>query len=251
MKHFWTFYQGIDELTHPFGTFTLAHFIYLTITVLLICLILKHYKRCDIKNKITWQRAVAIFFLFEESFYYLWILFQCQENVFFEVLSLELCSICSILNITTLFHQNKQVRFFCACMGIIGGPIAMIYPATIANIYPVISYRTLNFFLSHGAYIVFSLMILEDKNLLNRKRLLNNMLICACILTFVYFFDLKFNTQYMFVGTPPEIPFIRLAYDIVGQTVFLPLAIFCFSALQFISYIIIKNIQRSIYPYYE
>lgn len=251
MKYFWTFYQGIDELAHPFGTFKIEHLIYLSITILLIFFIMKYYKRCNVKNKISWQRGIATFFIIEETFYYSWVFFQCQENVLFEVLSLELCSICSIVNISTLFHQNKQVRFFSACMGIIGGPIAMIYPATIAGIYPILSYRTINFFLAHGAYIIFSFMLLDDQDLLKIKRLFKNMMICAGILIFVYFFDLKFNTQYMFVGTPPQIPMIRFVYEVVGQFVFLPVAILAFSALQAIAYFVIKFIQRKIYPYFE
>lgn len=247
MKNFWLFYQSIETVGSPFRVFGPGHFVYIAVTILVIYLCFKRYKRCSEDGKIKWQRGFAYYLFIQEMFFYAWTYFQCRENVVFEVLQLELCTACLFMNFSTLFHKNKQVRFFGALIGVIGGPIAIIYPATVAEIYPVFSYRLLNFFMTHGAYIFFSLMLLNDEELLNKNRLVKHLGIVACLFTFVYFFDLRFHTQYMFVGTPPAIGVVRMIYDVVGDFAFLPTAILIFSAVEVLMYFVIKKVQRFAY----
>lgn len=247
MKYFWTFYQNMEHIETPFQVFGFAHFTYIAAFLLIICLCFRRYKQCSPEGKMKWQHGFAWYLFIQEMFFYTWTYFSCKENPLFEVLQLELCTVCLFLNFSTLFHQNKQVRFFGALIGLIGGPIAFIYPATVAEIYPVFCYRLLNFYMTHAAYILFSLMLLYDPELLNRKRLTKHLGIVACLLTFVYFFDLKFGTQYMFVGTPPEIGIIRMVYDFVGGFAFLPTAILIFSGVQVLMYFFVKHLQRRVY----
>lgn len=251
MRYFWTFYQGIEDLQHPFVTFGMSHFLYVLITIIGIYMIFRQYRLCDDYGKQKWLRGVAIYFLIEELFYYLWIIVQCKENFVFEVLSLELCSFCSLANLLTLFHPNKQIRFFGACIGLIGGPIALAYPATIDQLYPMISYRSFNFFSAHGAYILFSLMLIHDQELLSKHRLKCHLCISGALLTFVYFFDLFFHTQYMFVGTPPQIGIIRMLYDAVGPMAFFPCALLIFTVGQVAVYTLVCWIQKKLYPLEE
>lgn len=247
MENFWGFYQNLENIQNPFRVFGIAHFTYIAAFMFVVYLCFRKYRQCDESGKIKWQRGMAWYFFIQEMFFYAWTYFSCKEDPLFEVLQLELCTMCLFMNFSTLFHKNQQVRFFGALVGFIGGPIALIYPATVADIYPVFCYRMINFFMTHVAYILFSLMLLHDSELMNRKRLVKNMGILACILVFVYFFDLKFGTQYMFVGTPPEIGIIRMVYDIVGNIAFLPIAIIIFNAYQALMYLVVKKIQKFAY----
>lgn len=248
MKHFWTFYQDLTYIEHPFRVFGPAHVAYILASLSAIWLCFRAYKRCGEAGRRTWQRGFAYYFFIQEMFFYAWTYFSCNTDPLFEVLQLELCTACLFMNFSTLFHQNKQVRFFGALVGLIGGPIAILYPATVAEIYPAFCYRLINFFMTHTAYVFFSLMLLSDSQLLTWKRLVKNMGIAYGMLTCVYFFDLKFHTQYMFVGTPPEIGFIRAVYDVVGDLAFLPIAIVVFSAYQALMYLLLKKLQRAAYP---
>lgn len=248
MKTFWTFYQNLETVPHPFRVFGLSHGIYIALTIAAIALIFRAYRAADLGGKRRWQRGIAIYLFVQEMFFYGWTFFSCQENALFETLQLELCTFCLFANFSTLFHENKQVRFFGAVVGMIGGPIAAIYPATVADIYPAFSYRLVNFFMTHGAYILFSLMLLSDEGLLTKKRLAVNTGILAGLLTAVYFFDRRFGTQYMFVGTPPQIGFIRVLYDLVGQYLFLPMAIVILSLYQGLVYRLVKGLQKIAYP---
>lgn len=245
MKNFWTFYTNIDTLTSPFRVFGLSHLIYIIATIAAIYLIFKNYKQCDSAKRLKWQHGIAWYLFIQEMFFYTWTWAGSHE--FFEVLQLELCTFCLFLDFSTIFHKNKQVRFFSAVIGFIGAPIALIYPATVADIYPAFSYRLLNFFMTHGAYIVFALMLLQDEELLTQKRLYKDFAILAGLLIAVYFFDLKFGTQYMFVGTPPNIPIIRMVYDIVGQFAFLPVAVVILTGYHYLAYLVVKKIQQVAY----
>lgn len=249
MKNFWSFYQNMEYVQNPFHIFGIGHFVYIAVVLGVIYLCFQKYKSCDRTGKIKWQRGMAYYFFIQEMFFYAWTFFSCKENPLFEVLQLELCTVCLFLDVSTLFHENKQVRFFGAVIGLIGGPVAMIYPATVAEVYPVFCYRLINFFMTHGAYILFSLMLLEDMELLKRRRLVKNWGIFAALLTFVYFFDMKFGTQYMFVGTPPNIAMIRMVYDVVGKIIFLPTAILIFNMVQVLVYVGVKKLQKALYSH--
>lgn len=248
MGNFWTFYQNIETLAHPFRVFSFAHLAYVVLTVAVIVGLLKAYKKRDEAGKVRWQRIVAAVILIQEIFFYAWIWVGCEMDPFFEVLHLELCTFCVFLDASILFCQNKQVRFFGAVIGLLGAPIAIAYPVTVAEIYPAFSYRLIGFYLSHGALVLFALMMLSDRELLSRKRLLINTGILAAMLTFVYFFNLKFGTKYMFVGIPPEIGIIRMVYDAVGPYAFLPAAAVILCAYQALMYFVAKKIQKWVYP---
>lgn len=251
MENFWTFHQDLGNINNAFKVLSISHFLYLFLAMISIYFIIRKYSKCTYANKIRWQRGMGYFFVVEEMMYYSWILIHCQENLIFEFISLELCSICSLVNISTLFHQNKQVRFFSACMGLLGGTLAMLYPINVANVYPFFSYRILSFFITHSAYIILALMFIQDYELIRVKRLLINMGICAGMIVTIYFINLAFDTHYMFVGTPPEIGIIRIVYDIVGNLAFLPVVLLVFSAIQALVYSILKWFQQYIYPTYE
>lgn len=246
MKMFWSFYQNLSDIAHPFRSFSLAHLGYVAATCALVFWILKAYKKQDRAGKRRLENVVAVFLFVQEIFYYSWIAVNCQRNLFFEVLHLELCTFCVFAGASTVFHENQQVRFFAALVGLLGAPIAIVYPATVTEIYPAFCYRIIGFYLSHGALVLFALMMLSDEGLLTKKRLWNNMAILACMLTLVYFFNLRFDTQYMFVGNPPEIGIIRLVYDLTGPF-FLPAAVVILSLYQWGLFLIVQKIQRGIY----
>lgn len=129
----------------------------------------------------------------------------------------------------------------------IGGVIAIAYPANVIDIYPIISYRLVNFYMLHGAFILFALMILYEKDLMSIPRLKKNILIVTCMFVSVFFFNLIFHTQYMFVGTPPTIPIIHMVYEICGKLMFLPVVIILVSLIQSLVYFMIRKIQIFVY----
>lgn len=246
MQNFWTFYQNMGPLSHPFRVFGPAHLGYVLAAAAVILAVLKAYRRQDEAGKRKWQRVVAVLLILQEIAYYGWVAVGCRENRLFELLSLELCTVCVFTGFSTLFHENKQVRFFSALMGLLGAPVAIAYPATVSELYPSFCYRLIQFYTSHGLLVLFALMVLSDAELLTKARLWKNIAIAAGMLLFAYVFNRIFGTQYMFVGNPPQISIIRLVYDLTGPA-FLFVAIGIFSGYQVLLYAVVKKLQRVIY----
>lgn len=247
MNDFWTFYQNLKDIRNPFQLFSVSHLLYMLITFTIIAVLFNKYKRSNVESKLHWQKNLAVYFLLEELIYYIWVFISCRENVFFEILSLELCTICAFVNFSTRFHYNKQVRFFSIIIGFFGGMIAVIYPANVIDIYPALSYRLINFYMLHGMFILFAFMFLEDASIMCSLNLKRNIVIGAIMFTLVFIFNIIFNTHYMFVGIPPKIAIIHMVYELFGVICFLPVAIFCFSLIQIIIYFIIKQFRFVLY----
>lgn len=110
MKDFWGFYQNLNNIQNPFQLFSLAHIFYLLMTFLMIYVVIKKYKKIELEKKLKWQKMMACYFFIEEIFYYSWILVSCKENLLFELISLELCTFCAWMNVSTFFIKiNKFV----------------------------------------------------------------------------------------------------------------------------------------------
>lgn len=247
MGDFFGFYQNFGELARPFRLFGTMHLVYLSLTAAAIVLLFCIYKRRDAAAKRRWQRGFAWYMLFEELFYYGWVYVSCKQNVVFELLSLELCTVCLAVNISTLILKNKQVRFFSALLGLLGAPIALVYPVNVAQIYPSVCYRLINFYMTHGSIVFFSLMLLEDAELFCPARLKKHLLYSSGMLASVYLFNQLFDTSYMFIGTPPQIGIIRILYDITGKALFLPAVLVLFCGLQLLWYVGVGRLQKAIY----
>lgn len=247
MQNFWTFYQNLENITNPFRLFSVSHLFYVVLTFSLIVLFFKLYKKSDAEGKLKWQRNIALYFFIEELLYYIWVYISCTENAFFEILSLELCTICAFVNFSTRFHQNRQARFFSIIIGFFGGLIAIIYPANVIDVYPAVSYRLINFFMLHGMFILFAFMLLEDNSLMDQMKLKRNIVIGAVMFTLVFIFNVIFHTHYMFVGIPPKVSIIATVYELMGKILFLPVIIFFFSIIQILVYLIVKKIRIRLY----
>lgn len=241
MNDFFTFYSDIQDLKAPFMCFQLSHFIYITLSILFIIILYKHYCILDEQKRIHMQRKIAVYFLIEECIYTIWLLFFCHDRVWVQILPFELCSFCTYINVYSAFSQKEGSCFFSGVIGIFAGMAAMIYPMNISGLYPVFSYRTINFFMLHAAFVLFALMQLKNKNLLDYKHLKTNYLFLCLFFSIAFFTNMFLGTQYMFIGFPPSLPIMKDIYNLVGSYLFLP---FVWLVLYFIQSIIFLFLRR-------
>lgn len=228
----------------PFQAFHMVHIVFLVLTLIGICVLYRTYNRLDQAGKRKFQVGMAIFYLVEETIYTTWLLVMCHHDVWHEILPLELCSLCAYINALTVLLRKDYLRFFSGVVGLIAGLVAMLYPANISNLYPAISYRTINFYLLHGSFILFSLIQLKDVSLLQYYHLKKNYLIICCMYSSAFVVNLMMNTQYMFVGTPPELGFIASVYQLTGVVFFLPVVLIVLGILQVVVLFILRKIFR-------
>lgn len=244
MKDFFTFYQNIKGMEHPFMAFSIGHMVFVCVIAFVIFMLNRKYQMWSSWQQERFQKKMAIYFLLEEAIYTTWLFLNCHENVWSQVLPLELCSLCVYINVAAVFTRKEYLRFFSAVVGLVAGGVAMLYPANIAGLYPVFSYRVINFYILHGSFILFSIIQLQDRTLLAYHHLRKNTVIICCMFTIAFFVNQQLKTQYMFVGTPPKIGFIALWYEFTGSLFFLPSILLILSILQFLVLYILRKIYR-------
>ena len=166
MKDFFTFYTDIRNMAVPFTAFSLYHMLFLALAILLITTLFSYYRRLDAGKQRRMQVIMAIYFLVEELLYTTWLFLFCHEQVWHQILPLELCSLCVYMNALTVYLKKDTLRFFSGVVGLCAGLIAMVYPANISELYPVLSYRTINFYILHASFVLFALIQLQDRTLL-------------------------------------------------------------------------------------
>ena len=150
----------------PFTAFSLYHMLFLALAILLITALFSYYRRLDAGKQRRMQVIMAIYFLVEELLYTTWLFLFCHEQVWHQILPLELCSLCVYMNALTVYLKKDTLRFFSGVVGLCAGLIAMVYPANISELYPVLSYRTINFYILHASFVLFALIQLQDRTLL-------------------------------------------------------------------------------------
>ena len=187
---------------------------------------------------------MACYYIIEEVMYTSWLFLMCHEQVFKEVLPLELCSICAYVNAIAVFTQQKNLRFFSGVVGLIAGSVAMLYPANISGLYPTLSYRTINFYMLHASFIVFALIQLKDTTLLTYHNMKDNLILLVCLFTLAFLVNVFLKTQYMFVGTPPSIGFIAILFHMTGFVFFLPAILLIIGFLHFMVVYVLRRIYH-------
>lgn len=216
MNDFFTYYTDIKDLYMPFQTFGIYHILFLVLTFGSVFLLYKYYSGISFKKQNTFLKGLGFYFLIEESIYTLWLLWKCHDHLILQLLPLELCSITVYINALGIFTKKDYFRYFSCVIGLFAGGIAMLYPANIDGLYSAFSYRTINFYMLHGSFVLLALLYLKDFSLFTRKAMIRNIFIVCCMFTFAYFVNKACGTQYMFVGSPPSIGFIRSIYEISG-----------------------------------
>lgn len=234
MRDFFTFYKDIQGMELPFQAFHMFHCLFIGIAVVVIYVLLSHYRRLDEDKQRQMQVHMAMYFLVEELIYTIWLFIFCHDHVWHEVLPLELCSLCAYMNALSVYLRWDSLRFFSGVVGLCAGLVAMLYPANISGLYPVLSYRVINFYILHGAFVLFALMQLQDRSLLGYRYVNHNFLILCAMFTTAFVINLQLDTQYMFVGIPPKIGFIASLYHITGFALFLPVILFILYILHYV-----------------
>lgn len=245
MKDFFTFYKDIRGMEFPFQAFSFVHVVFLIVSFVLIYQLYHTYVRASQRSQREFQVGMAIYFLVEEAIYTLWLFMVCRENVWLEILPLELCSFCVYVNVLTVYLKKDYLRFFSGVVGLMAGMVALCYPANISGLYPTLSYRTINFYVLHASFVLFSLIQLRDTELLNYRYVKKNFFMMACMYTLAFCVNVMYHTQYMFVGVPPQISVIASLYQMTGIMFFLPVVLLVLFLLHYVALFLLRKIFLS------
>ncbi|MEG2543367.1 MAG: YwaF family protein [Longicatena sp.] len=231
-------------MEHPFQEFGLFHLLFLVGFIFGIIILYRFYSQLNPKKQRTFQVVMGIGFIIEEFIYTCWVLINCHHNALQQVLPLELCSICVYMNAATVFFKNNYLKVFSGLVGLIAGSVAMLYPVNISGLYPVLSYRVINFYMLHASFVLFACIQLKDQSILAYCHMKKNYLILCCLFSSAFVVNLMLDTQYMFVGIPPKIGLIASLYQMTGIVFFLPMILVCIGIIQFIVFYLLRKVFR-------
>lgn len=243
MENFFTFYTEIDHINMPFIAFHFVHFIFMLIIFIVILLLYRWYNKQEKQLQRRFQIGMGIYFMVEELIYTIWLILTCRHSVIMQIIPLELCSLCAYINVGSVFTNNHQLRFFSVVTGMFAGMIALVYPANISGLYPMLSYRVINFYMLHGSFILFSIIMLQDTRLLQRHYLKRHLAFVGILFSFAFIVNTIYHTQYMFVGTPPTISIVHRIYQFTN-ILFLPTVIVIICLIQCFVYALLCRVYR-------
>lgn len=244
MSDFFKYFSDINQVRFPLVSFHITHIMMLVLSILYIIFMLRYYDKKTKQGKKDFQKKLGIYFFVEEMIYMSWVLINCKQNAIMEIVPLQLCTICVYMNILSLYLKKDTLRFFSGVVGTLAGLTAIVYPANISGLYSFLSYRSINFFILHATFIIFGILQLRDTNLLHYRYLKGNMLILTVLVFCAFTFNSIFHTDYMFLGSPPQIGFIKELYNIVGVVLFLPVVLLILYSIQYGALFCIRKIYN-------
>lgn len=182
-----------------FGMFRVGHFIWLAVIFAGIYLVMRWYRRADKRT----QRKIEIVTAASMS---VWIVIRViyiavlHENFLYE-LPLHLCSMAGILcaiHCVTHWEWLGQV-LYSLCLP--GAVLALLFPNW--NFYPAIHFLTMEAFLFHMGIVLYVCMMLQSHGIVpDIKKLWKVIVFMVVVVVPIYFFDKRFNVNYMFVNRP-------------------------------------------------
>lgn len=182
-----------------FGMFRVGHFIWLAVIFAGIYLVMRWYRRADKRT----QRKIEIVTAASMS---VWIVIRViyiavlHENFLYE-LPLHLCSMAGILcaiHCVTHWEWLGQV-LYSLCLP--GAVLALLFPNW--NFYPAIHFLTMEAFLFHMGIVLYVCMMLQSHGIVPDIRKLWKVIVFMIVVVVpIYFFDKRFNVNYMFVNRP-------------------------------------------------
>lgn len=224
LENFFLFFTDINHMVFPVRIFEAGHFFLLFCSTFYIYCMLQRYAHKNPADQKLFVKRLGWYFLLEELLYTIWVFITCKQNAILEVVPLQLCSLCVYMNVLTIYLKKDYLKFFCAIITTTAGLIAMVYPANLDIVYPIISYRTINFYILHATFIVFGFIQMKELKELRYHFVKQNMVVLSIITCLAYIFNSRFHTDFMFIGAPPRIAFIHTLYQATG-ILFLPVVL--------------------------
>lgn len=207
-NYFFTFESGIPK-GMGFAWYGLGHIIWLAGIAVATVFLAIWYRACEGKEKITFDRVVASVMLVLEG---LWLgMLASGGNLNLYMLPLHMCSLSIYLYIIYGYHRVSWIGEYIYAFGIPGGLAALLFPNWSA--YPMGNYYCISSFLLHGLLVAYGVMLLAGRVVRpNIRNLWKPMAFVLLLAIPLYFFNLHFGSNYMFLNKPsPGSPLELLA----------------------------------------
>jgi len=227
MYNFFDFYTNIPK-EYVFNNFSFEHILSMILIFTIITLCLLKLKKAEVKHQNLIIKICAILVPFLEISHNIWLAIFSNAS-FTELLSLHLCGMQMYFIPLAVLTNILVFKDFVFATSILGGIFAIIFPSGVTGNYPLWHFQSLQTFLYHGLLVFVPISILITSNYRPTiKRFYKVLGLFILIASIALFVDLKFNENYLFLITSPDMPLLRNIQITCGTSAYL---IFTFFAL--------------------
>ena len=186
---------------YGFEMFTAPHFIWLGVLILLGFLICLAYAKTPAEKRRRVELTVGLSILGLNLIRAAWLIATGEYDVGY--LPLHLCGMSVYIEAFNAVKPNKLTREIMFAASMPGAFMALVTPNW--NVFPAFSFYIMCCYLLHGLLVIYPLMLLiggDFRPTLRRLPLVVLFLVAVSVP--VYFFDVRFGRNFMFLRWPPS-----------------------------------------------
>lgn len=211
-----------------FSTFGTTHLIWITAFIALCAVCLLVYKRLDAKNRNIMRIALAVLVFLSEI---------VKDIVAYAVgdfgighLPFHLCGISVVLVTFSIFKRSKAVENFLYYIGVPGAMLALLFPNW--TVLPCLNFFHIHSFIIHMLLVLYPFLLVASGEITpTLKDMPKCILLLICMAIPIYFINLAFDTNFMFLmdpetGNPLGLFEKYLGSHLWGFPVLLPIVMF-------------------------
>ena len=215
---FWVqeLYLKAEGMDVGFGTFSAAHFIWLALMAAGIALFAAGYRRCGARGRDNMRKALALFIILFEI---LKICVMALTDVpVKEYLPLEVCSFAEYsMLVDALWPQEHLLRQPFLFLFLPSAFMALMFPTVV--IYPPVNFYTIHQFVFHSVIAAYVIARYAAGELRPRYAgLWTSMLEILVVAAPIYWIDLSFNKEFMFLTGTSGNPVLEMLWGVSGGT---------------------------------
>ena len=213
---FWNYIDPDDPGDIGFGLFTKAHFTWLLVLAVLIAAITILYYRGDGKRRDNIRKCIALFLLFIEIFK------QCLNSLngipHGIYLPLEICSFAEYtILIDAMWPDLRLTKQLLAFAFLPSALMALVMPS--ATIYPAISFYAIHQLTMHAGIVAYIIARYSAGEIRPRYSGIWLSILIALILSIpVYWINMLFGQNYIYLAGPAENSVINLVWNLSGAS---------------------------------
>nr|WP_122012257.1 TIGR02206 family membrane protein [Maliibacterium massiliense] len=207
--------------SRAFPMFGAGHIALLALVALGVTLALRAVKKlpADRAWRVLCIAAVAVPVL--EFSHTLWMYF-CGTTQIVKLLPLHLCAMQSIFIPLAVLSKKDVFREFIYATSVLGGAFGILFPAGVADAYPLWHYQSIQTVLLHSLLIFVPLALITTGTFRPDVRRFPRVLcIFLCVALAAALVDFGFGQNYMFLNLPPEGTPLVWIYNTLGRPAYL------------------------------
>ena len=204
-----------------FPMFGWRHIALLIIVALCLFLAIHYVAHAPQKQAKRIIRVAAVAVPVLELSHTVW-LYLCGFTDFIKLLPLHLCAMQSIFIPLAVFTRKTYFKEFVYATAVLGGALGILFPAGVAECYPVWHYQTIQTAVLHGLLIFVPLALIFSGEFRPELRNFSKvLLIFLCVALVAAAVDFGFGENYMFLRQAPEGTPLVWIYDTFGRGTYL------------------------------